>query len=258
MSCLGFGEVDVDLAFQDFTGALDFSYNQFANEVWSSYYIEAKSEIFLGGDQKGRVLFLEKDGDDMGEPISFEVVSAGWNPYKEKGIQAQLGYVDFYVDADEDTEFTVEFYADDIDTPYASQTLNCLPNLGFIADIQLITLNNPVEVTADSHGLTTGDEVFIYNLNGADEITGGPYTVTVVDENTFTLDGVDGTGFTAYVSGGQVVQREFENTKCWKRAYAGGKGYLHYIRITNSGTDDVLRFNAFMPWFRPSGTRMIG
>jgi hypothetical protein len=258
MSCLGFGEVDFDLAFNDFTGSMDFSFNQFGDQTWSSYYVQAQSEIFLGGDQKGRVLFLEKDGDDMGEPISFEVVSAAWNPFKDKGIQAQLGYVDFYVDADTDTNFTVEFYADDIDTPYTSQTLNCLPSLGFIADVQLVTLSNPVQITADSNGLETGDEIFIYNLNGADELTGGPYTVTVIDGNNFTLDGVDGTAFSTYISGGQIVEREFENTKCWKRAYAGGKGYLHYIRITNSGTDDVLRFNAFMPWFRPAGTRMIG
>ncbi len=258
MSSLGFGEVTQDLAFQDFTGSLDLTYEQFGSETWSSFFTQGDSEIFLGGDQVGRVLFLEKDGDDLGQDIDCEVTSAGWNPYKEQGLQAQLGYVDFYVDADEDTQFTVEFFADDIDNAYASQTLNCLPNLGFIADIQDVFLNNPVQVVAAQNGLSTGDEIFIYDLSGADDLSGGPYTVTVIDEDNFTLDGVDGTAFPAYGGGGQIVQRRFENTKCWKRAYAGGKGYQHYVKITNSGSDDILRFNAFMPWFRPVGSRIIG
>ncbi len=258
MSCLGFGEVTQDLSYQDMVGSLDRTFEQFSDETWSSFFLQGNSEIFLGGDQTSRILLLENRGDDLGQPISTEIVSAGWNPFKDQGIQAQMGYVDFYIDADQDTNFTVEFFADDMDTPYASQTVNCLPNLGFIADIQNISLTNPVQVTAYSHGLTTGQQVFIYDVTGADEISGGPYTVTVTGLNDFTLDGIDGTAFTAYAGGGQIVERAFENTKCWKRAYAGGKGYQHYIRITNSGTDDVLRFSGFMPWFRPAGNRMIG
>ncbi len=261
-SSLGFGETTRDLAWEDFNGVLasDNSWAEFDEETWQSYFLQSDSELFLGGDQIGRVYILEDSdsGSDDGNPINFELTSAAWNPYKDQGIQAQLGYVDFYVDADTDTQFTVEFFTSDINNPYATQTLDCLPPLGFIADIQDITLSNPVQITAASNGLETGDQLFIYNLNGAENLTGGPYTVTVVDENNFTLDGVDGTGFETYISGGTLVLREFENTKCWKRAYAGGKGYLHYVRITNTGTNDILRFNAFMPWFRQCGTRMIG
>lgn len=255
MSCLGFGETQQDLAFDDFESE---TFDSFSSETFQSFFIQSNSEILLGGDQEGRVLFLEKDGDDLEQDIGFEVISAGWNPYKEQGIQAQLGYVDFYVDADQSTFFTVEFYCDDIDTPYASQNLDCLPPLGYLADIQTISLTNPVQVTAASNGLTTGQQIYIYNLVGADQLMGGPYTVTVVNENQFTLDGIDGTSMATYISGGMIVERPFNNSKCWKRAYAGAKGYLHYIRIVNSGKDDVLRFNAFMPWFRPAGRRMIG
>jgi hypothetical protein len=262
MSCLGYIFSSIDAAWQNFDGTdplyPDWSWEEFGDRDWNSYFTQAQAELFVAGDQNGRILSLENGGTDLGEDISFDVVSAAWNPYKEKGVQAQLGYVDFYVDADTDTQFTVEFYVDDIDFPYATQTLDCLPNLGFIADIFDIVLNNPVEVEAPSHGLTTGNEVFIYNLNGAGDLTGGPYTVTVVDEDNLTLDGVDGTAFSPYVSGGTIVEREFNNTKCWKRAYAGGKGYQHFIRITNSGSDDILQFNAFMPWFRPASTRIIG
>lgn len=261
MSCLGFGEVSQDLAFQDFDGrpgAPDQSFQQFANETFQSFFVEGQSEVFLGGDQVGRVLYLEKDGDDLGEPIDFELTSAGWNPYKDQGISAQFGYMDFYLDADKNTQFTVEFFSGDINSPYATQTMNCLPNLGFIADIQNIALTNPVTITADSSGLTTGDEVYVYGINGTIEITDGPFTVTVVDENTITLDGVDATGYTAYISGGQLVEREFDNVRCWKRAFAGGKGYQHFVRITNTGIDDQLVIHGYNLWFRPAGSRMIG
>lgn len=267
MSCLGYAEIIEDLAWQDFTVAngfispgsdppTDIEWKDFGDETWASFFFQENSEVFLGGDQSGRVLFLERDNDDMGNPIGFDVTSAGWNPFKERGIQAQMGYVDFYLEADTNTKFQVEFFADDIETPYATQQMNCLPNLGFIADIQNIVLANPVSVTANSHGIPTGYTVFIYNQNGAGNLTGGPYTVTVVDENTVTLDGVDGTAFEPYISEGTLVDREFNNIKCWKRAYAGGKGYLHYLRITNSGLDDRLQFHAFMPWFREAGGRV--
>jgi hypothetical protein len=258
MSCLGYGEVTSDLAYQDFTGSKDKKYKDFSKETWGSGFFEGLNEIFLGGDQIGRILSLEDDGDDIGTPIDFSVTSAAWNPYKDKGMQCQLGYIDFYVDSDTDTFFTVEFFCDDITTPYASQTLSCLPNLGFIADIVDIQLTNPAQITAPNNGLVTGDQVYLYNLNSIEEIIGGPYTVTVLDENNFTLDGIDATGFSAYLGGGEVVQRAYENERTWKRAYAGGKGYEHFIRITNTGTDDVLRINAFMPWFRPAGNRIIG
>lgn len=262
MSCLGFGEVSKDYAWEDFDGTQDGgpdnSWEQFASETWSSFFIEANAEVFLGGDQRGRVLYLEKDGDDLGEPIACEIVSAGWNPYKEKGMTCQMGYVDLYLDADINTEFLVEFFADDIVNPYASQTINCLPNLGYIADIQNISLTSPCAVTAYSHGLSSGNEVFIYGVNGTIELSGGPYIVTRVDDNNITLDGVDATAFTAYTSGGQIVEREFDNVRCWKRAYAGGKGYQHYIRITNSGIDDQLAIHAYQPWFQPASKRMIG
>jgi len=162
------------------------------------------------------------------------------------------------VDSDTNTQFSIEFFVDDITSPYATETLNCLPNLGYIGDIVDVTLANPVVITSPGTGLATGNEVYIYGVNGTGDLDGGPYTITVLTDDTFALDGVDGTAFAAYEGGGQVVERPYESIRCWKRAYAGGKGYQHFIKITNSGTNDNLHFNAFMPWFRQAGNRMIG
>ncbi len=266
LSCLGYGFTETDFTLGQFSdGTLeDLPMGKITNTI-GSYFTKSKSDLFLGGDQIGRILSLETDSDDIGQPIAFDVTSAGWNPYKEKGIQSQFGYIDFYVDSDMSIQFQVDFFSSDISAPYASQTLDCLPNLGFIADIQDIILDNtdPVKVVAYSHGLSTGSQIYIYNLIGAVGLMGIQFTVTVDENepnhlNEFTLDGTNSSDYTAYVNGGMICENPYSNQKCWKRAYAGGKGYLHYIRITNNATDQPLKINGFLPWFRPAGTRMIG
>jgi len=67
------------------------------------------------------------------------------------------------------------------------------------------TQANPVRVTTSAaHGLSTGDEVHIDNVVGMTEINGLTFTITVFDADEFDLDGEDGTGHTAYVSGGDI------------------------------------------------------
>jgi len=261
MSCLGYGFTETDFTLGQFAdGTLEDQQLGDINKSIGSYFTKSKADIFLGGDQIGRILTLETDADDLGQPIDFEVTSAGWNPYRDKGIQAQLGYVDFYVDSDMSIQFQVEFFSSDISASYSTQNLDCLPPLGFIADIQdiILDLTNPVEIIAYSHGLSTGKQIYIYNLLGAVGLMGIQFTVTVIDSNSFTLDGTDSSDYTTYEDGGMICENPYSNQKCWKRAYAGGKGYLHYIRITNSATDQPLKINGFIPWFRPAGTRMIG
>jgi hypothetical protein len=64
------------------------------------------------------------------------------------------------------------------------------------------TAANPVVITSNNHGLQTGDTCRITGVVGMVEINDRTFTVTRVDANTFSLDGEDGTGHTAYSSGG--------------------------------------------------------
>jgi hypothetical protein len=68
------------------------------------------------------------------------------------------------------------------------------------------TQANPVVITSTAHGLTNGQEVFISNVTGMVEINNRVFTVAGVATNTFQLSGVNGTGYTAYVSGGSWNQ----------------------------------------------------
>jgi hypothetical protein len=75
--------------------------------------------------------------------------------------------------------------------------------------ITAATQANPVALTVAGHGLATGAVVMITSVGGMTQINDKLFTVTVVDANTVTLDGVDGTAFGAYTSGGSLTSGQF-------------------------------------------------
>jgi hypothetical protein len=66
------------------------------------------------------------------------------------------------------------------------------------------TSADPVVITATAHGLSDGDNVDISDVVGMTELNNGRYTVANKTDNTFELDGIDGTEFASYISGGYV------------------------------------------------------
>jgi len=69
------------------------------------------------------------------------------------------------------------------------------------------TQTNPVQVDFNSvHNLSTGDYIRIENVNGMTELNGSYYQITVVDTDSVTLDGIDGTGFNAYTDSGDGIE----------------------------------------------------
>jgi len=75
------------------------------------------------------------------------------------------------------------------------------PSLGTGVNITDATNATPIEVTAATHGLATGDYVMIEDVGG-NTAANGMGRVTVSDGSTFTIDGSVGDG--AYTSGGTV------------------------------------------------------
>lgn len=73
------------------------------------------------------------------------------------------------------------------------------------------TQANPVVITANTHGFSNGDEVYISGVAGMTELNGRFFRVANQTTNTFELldlfnNPVNGTGFTAYSSGGNVTE----------------------------------------------------
>lgn len=264
LNALGYGIQGSDYEFQDFTVAnnLDFAFEDFNNdETFQSYYFQENMQLFVGGDTSGYIYELETTSSDLTSPISSKFMSAAWNPFKENGKECLMPFIDIFVETSSTTTGTVSFYKDTAQAPYKSQFVDFLPDLNFIVTIAAIDQSNPCNVNAPQHGLVTGDEIFIYLVDGMLELNSGeeglPYTVTVVDENNITLDGIDSSAFTAYTGGGGLYFRQFYRTKTWKRVYAGGIGFQHRIGFTASGNDEPYRIHGFKPYFKERGRRTI-
>lgn len=95
------------------------------------------------------------------------------------------------------------------------------------------TRANPVVITANSHGLTTGDRVRINGaVNGMTQLRNNNYTVTVVDANRFQLQGVNGTGYGTYTGGGTVARCIRTNCEVVVTANSHGLATNDYVYIT--------------------------
>ena len=274
MNALGYGIEGSDYEFQDFTEAneKDFSFEDFGeDETFLSYYFQENVQLFVGGDISGNIYQLDITSADLTTAIDSTFTTAAWNPFKEEGKECLMPYMDFFVETSPSTTATISFYKDTSQTPYTSQVIDFLPDLNFIALIGAISNANPCNINAPQHGLSTGDEIFIYqvegminpsvdpsaqkNLNSGEKAA--PYTVTVVDEDNITLDGIDTSGWSAYTGGGSLFLRQFYRTKTWKRAYAGGIGFQHRITFSSTGSEDPYRIHAMKPYFKARGKRTI-
>ena len=259
MNCLGYGNFAEDYGLDDFIAAnnLNKSIEEFVNEeTLRSYFWQIDQDAFLGGDTGGIIYVMQTEGTDNGAEIESTLLTNAWNPYQQEGKEAQLNYLDIYVEVDKKTQITVEFYKDTDTVPYATRKSDTLPPIDFVACVSNITKNNPAQVIAHQHGLVTGDIIYIYGVHGMTEIDDG-YTITVVDVNNFTLDGIDSTSFTSYLTGGQIVRKKFYRTKSWKRILAGGIGFQHRVRISSGDTNAPLKIEGLRPYFKPRGGRTI-
>jgi hypothetical protein len=73
--------------------------------------------------------------------------------------------------------------------------------------------SNPVQITATTHGFSTGDSIRIADVGGITPSLDGTYDITYVDANNFTLDGTDSSDYTGpYTSGGTAGYSDCSRT----------------------------------------------
>jgi hypothetical protein len=68
--------------------------------------------------------------------------------------------------------------------------------------ITAATKANPCQITSTGHGLLTGDSIHITGVGGMTQLNNTTFTITYVDANNFTLDGINSTSYGTYTSGG--------------------------------------------------------
>lgn len=194
MNVLGYGGVSKDYAAQDFIAAndLDKAAEDFDDETAFSFFWSAGAEQFLGGDRAGAIQIMETEGSDGGTSIAFSVTSAGWNPFKDQGVEAQFGYIDFYCDSDEKTKLNVEFFKNDSETPYAEQGMDLLPDLKYKSNVANIAINaDPATgfvITSNTHGVSLGETFYMYGVEGALFFNDFEFTANAVTNNTISVN----------------------------------------------------------------------
>ena len=98
--------------------------------------------------------------------------------------------------------------------------------------ITAVTKANPGVITIPGHGLTTADEVAVFDAGGMVELNGNGFTITVVDVDNISI-GVDTTSFTTYTLGG-FVNLATDGTEFTEYA-AGGEARLMSDSVTGLG-----------------------
>ena len=192
-----------------------------------------------------------------------EMQTKDFNIYSGKGFQTKFGHLDVLTDASKNARVTIEIYKDNQLTMASNASIGnkntntALVLHGFITNATQAA--NCVITTRAPHNMYTGWELSIENVKGMTELNGGPYVVTVVDENTLSLS-VDSTAFTAYTSGGNWLQANFPyyvsgSDYTWHRFYAGTWGNYFSLKFTYNN-DLMNTFNTHAQDFQLNAIRL--
>ncbi len=204
-------------------------------------------------------------GGIVSRVIPFSALSKQFNPFIDIGKKVRCGWLYMYVDV---------------------TGTRLLRNIA----IANITQTFPAVVTATvDHDLQTGDQVSFFGIAGMTQLNGQVAFVTVIDDLTFSLDGVDATGYGAYTSGGYAATSEpakmvidvlvndvdhktqpqnldqnpyqgnmtnmifDDGVKKWYKVFLNQTGKFIQFRFRNLQAGAQINVQAMMPGFQPVG-----
>ncbi len=232
------------------------------NGIGYSDLIINTSRIYIGG---GYAALFPK----------LNIVGKDFNPYQANGKQFKVSYIDFQMDSDESVvsipALTVQLFVN----AYLGEQANIggrqelLVNSSLTSNfIKRAAKRNPCQITCTNHSLSTGTVIRIADVVGMTQLNNANYTITVVDADHFTLNGIDATGFSSYVSGGifDVLPKpgtvyQTGSQYAWHRFYSNQYG--QYLRVGITYDDELMNqlethqsafeLNAMNFFFRPGG-----
>ena len=141
------------------------------------------------------------------------------------------------------TQQAFVYYVSYPEVSYSNSDISSLVLTGVTA-----TNADPSVFTKSNHGLSTGDEVRLSGFNEMTELNGMVGTVTGIDANTFSIDGISGDP--AETTGGQVSRLSgfpseaeylvvtYATIKSLEALYSGEEDIELYIPIINQLKED--------------------
>lgn len=197
--------------------------------------------------------------------IPFTAIMKKFNPFVQSDKKVRCGWLYMYVDTS-DTRLTRNVAISD-----ASNTDPC------------------VITTFLNHNFQTGDQISFFGMVGMTELNGNTYLITVLTPTSFSLNGVDATGFGVYEPGGYatvpvpckldidiIVNDVPENTqlvsnarvpyqgnctnltledgtKKWYKVFINQTGKFIQFKINSLQAGATINIQAMMPGFAPVG-----
>lgn len=118
-TCFGYYSRQESLTYDDATWAIDSSAERIDAQAAQEGY-----PTIIGGKTNGKIYTLNDGTDDDGSDIEMIVTSKRWNPYKDQGLKARLGWIDFLVTCREEDELSVDFFTDFKTLSYQTKILS--------------------------------------------------------------------------------------------------------------------------------------
>lgn len=207
-------------------------------------------------------------GGQASRVIPFESKTKKFNPFADKSQKVRCGYMYFYVTSS---------------------------NTGLLRNVPItnITQANPAIITANNHQFETSQVITITGVQGMLQINSQASEITVIDQNTFSLNAVDSTAYGAYTGGGvamgpekclldvdvitndQLERTQLQNSslatiqnpyrvdctpdrhddgvKRWVKIYINQTARFIQFRVRNTQALSVIQIQAMMPGFAPVG-----
>jgi Flp pilus assembly protein TadG len=116
-------------------------------------------------------------------------------------------------------------------TPFAAASRN----------ITGATKASPVVITSSSHGLNTGNIVWIQGVNGMTQLNNKFYTITRLSSSTYSLNGINGTSYSTYSSGG--TGRRCTLAQCAPVVTSSSHGFANGDTIYITGIGGMTQIN---------------
>lgn len=230
------------------------SNNVFKLNVGASVIPATSFTAYTGGGKAMRV-------------IPFYSLMKQFNPFIEMGKKVRCGWIYMYVDST------------------GTSLKRLVPITG-------ITQSNPCVVTTSiDNGFKNGEQISFSGIGGMVELNDQAAFITVIDDTTFSLNGINSTAFTPYTSGGYAAAAErakitiqiltndrtpndftqlnnlsqdpyqgtatnlvFEDgAKKWYKVYINQVGNFIQFLLTNTQAGATINIQATMPGFSPTG-----
>lgn len=197
--------------------------------------------------------------------IPFSALFKKFNPFVNLDQKVRCGWIYFYV---------------------STSGTNLTRNVAMSGATQA----NPCVITTSvEHNFQTGDQISFISVGGMTQLNGASYFITVLSSTTFSLNGVNSTGFGAYTSGGYAVVAEKckievdiitndsdqniqinnvnpntlqanctnlileEGSKKWYKTYINQTAKFIQFRVRNRQAGSKVFIHATMPGFQPVG-----